>query len=43
VQLCERPVGPLSILTPLLRPTLRARNDASLSRLCDLVSAKTAS
>lgn len=39
VCLSERPVGWFAPLTPLLRPTLQARNSASLAKLRDLVAA----
>ena len=42
VRFLERPTGPASALTPLLRPVLHARNSESLRRLGRYVSDLTA-
>lgn len=38
VRFSERPTGLFGVLTPLLRPTLHARNAASLKRLRDVLA-----
>jgi uncharacterized protein YndB with AHSA1/START domain len=39
VRFTEVPVGPFAAVTPLLRPSLHARNVVSLQKLCDLAVA----
>ncbi len=42
VKMRERPIGPIVVATPLLRPILAARNSASLQKLAKVIEASSA-